>query len=1417
MARNALADVASMLAAPQRQEQRIAKKASRDQYGWIALDEGGNPTVLLDGGEEYAACTAMVGVHHGDRVMCHIVNHRIVVFANVTAPTTDDSTALVAIDRADTAAEAADKAGIAAASAQADATQAKADAAIAKSAAQGAVSDAATAKAAATQAQSDAASAEQSAQSAQRDASDAADSASAAQAQASTASQAATAAQGSAATAATAAQQAQSDAADAADSAQAARDDADAAQASATAAQGSASTAAASATAAQGSASSAATSATNAASSARAAASDAAQAREDADDAATSAANAATSASQASTSATSAATSATNAESSASSAEASASDAATSAGAAASSASTAQQQASAATTAANEAKADAKTAKDNAAQAVSDAATAKQAATDATATANGAVTALATVQGVVDQLETDVDELQVHVAMMDAYSDGHGGTVPAGLHVVPTGSGYFLVIANDGTYVYDAQSVLVTKFGESIDFSSTRPQRIGNDTAYVEYYDSDNDGIPDSIRIVGTNLNTEIANFKQTVSETYATKNALSTAETNIASNANAITLNASKLETVANPNLSPFWSMGDGDLSYWSDKNKGYYSSELGKIGTQLADGWAHFEMDNSARGGSAFVNFHCVVDQQLAKSMDHTFLVEVRNLSFASGSSLRVQPITSNESAARYDQFATKNPMYVDVTVDGSYRIAAVTVADYSPCKTMCDGFFYVAPGVSCSFDIRLSLYEGEYAGPYKPYVGTKLYASQAELKVQSDRIGMVVSNQDASSSLALTADAMEYIGDHVEIKGSDGTSTVISGGKLQTNKITVGSLKDGSSYATNTSVDNKIKSVEIGGRNLLLGTSDEWSDWVKPENKSNNTKYWYISRNDKLTTWAAMDAHVTCSFEIEFSGVTASTGGSFRIYAQDNFKSAANVPLGATSNTDWNNGAAIRAMDLTTPPADGVYRCTASLVFTNNHATRYALQFSTRADWWASGKYRIRKVKYELGNKPTDWTPAPEDVDAAVDDATKTATNYITADPTDGIKVHDSGDVTTFVQIASGVIDFVRSGVSAMKMWVDNSVAKVRVGLESAGHSVFSPSGMEVFTDANTSVASFGSAARIGKAYVDGATDNESHMELDYHSLQLVDRDGNIYFHVSDLRDSSGELEVTDTFMGDGSTWSFVLSTPPAKDTDYTVTVSDSSGGTVTKWDNMVVFGSAPSLGATITVVYVTTSDRAKAYTFGTRASDSNVGSFSVAEGYQTTASGSYAHSEGYQSVARGQYSHAESVGTASGDYSHAENGSVARGQFSHAEGHGDALGYCSHAEGDQTTATTHDAHAEGYRTEASGYHSHAQNYGTIAASDYQTALGKYNISNANNVYAVIVGNGTSDDARSNALTVCWDGTCHVGNVQSVAEDNHAYPLFIWTSNMANPESYSGTYPVSPCFVYYVPNNGLYYCEN
>ena len=218
-----------------------------------------------------------------------------------------------------------------------------------------------------------------------------------------------------------------------------------------------------------------------------------------------------------------------------------------------------------------------------------------------------------------------------------------------------------------------------------------------------------------------------------------------------------------------------------------------------------------------------------------------------------------------------------------------------------------------------------------------------------------------------------------------------------------------------------------------------------------------------------------------------------------------------------------------------------------------------------------------------------------------------------------------------------------------------------------------------------------------------------------------------------------------------------------------------------------------------------------------------------SYGVREGYSTTASGTRAHAEGSGTKATGDYAHAEGVTTtASGGYGcHAEGyGTTASGiRADHAEGQNTtASGGSSHAEGAGTEASGGASHAEGAYTVASGSWTHAAGYYTIAQRGFQTVVGEYNIADTGGDsrfgrgdYALIVGNGNQSNARSNALGVRWDGTMDVGNMASVSGDNHAYPLFIWTSSMTNPESYTGTYPVSPCFVYYVPNNGLYYCTN
>ena len=216
----------------------------------------------------------------------------------------------------------------------------------------------------------------------------------------------------------------------------------------------------------------------------------------------------------------------------------------------------------------------------------------------------------------------------------------------------------------------------------------------------------------------------------------------------------------------------------------------------------------------------------------------------------------------------------------------------------------------------------------------------------------------------------------------------------------------------------------------------------------------------------------------------------------------------------------------------------------------------------------------------------------------------------------------------------------------------------------------------------------------------------------------------------------------------------------------------------------------------------------------------------GSEAHAEGHNTVASGQRSHAEGNNTRASSYNSHAEGASTvASGDGTHAEgSNTVASSMNAHAEGNSTtASGVISHAEGINSTASGPVSHAEGNNSIAFGGAAHAQNYYTIANGSYSTAAGKFNVpdsydswtewvaetsysvgdkvkvtTTSNNVttvkgyvcktannsstfttsewtqvpemnYAEIIGNGTADDARSNARALDWDGNEYLqGNI-------------------------------------------------
>ena len=231
------------------------------------------------------------------------------------------------------------------------------------------------------------------------------------------------------------------------------------------------------------------------------------------------------------------------------------------------------------------------------------------------------------------------------------------------------------------------------------------------------------------------------------------------------------------------------------------------------------------------------------------------------------------------------------------------------------------------------------------------------------------------------------------------------------------------------------------------------------------------------------------------------------------------------------------------------------------------------------------------------------------------------------------------------------------------------------------------------------------------------------NGSKVQFDYHSLQMVDKEGNTYFHVSDLRDAEGYL--TEHFTNDGSL-NYEVTNGVDDSGTVTVTVDGVPTTEYERSSRSFTFSEPLESGASIAIRYLPLTQWTKCYTLGMRRSDDpdfgEIGMYSVAEGFNTAASGNYAHAEGYGTTAGNRCAHAE--------------GRVA-----------EAIGLC--------------AHAEGQNTEATGHFSHAQNLGTIAKSRAQTSIGEYNVEDASGTYALIIGNGTSDTARSNAVMVDWDG--------------------------------------------------------
>ncbi len=169
---------------------------------------------------------------------------------------------------------------------------------------------------------------------------------------------------------------------------------------------------------------------------------------------------------------------------------------------------------------------------------------------------------------------------------------------------------------------------------------------------------------------------------------------------------------------------------------------------------------------------------------------------------------------------------------------------------------------------------------------------------------------------------------------------------------------------------------------------------------------------------------------------------------------------------------------------------------------------------------------------------------------------------------------------------------------------------------------------------------------------------------------------------------------------------------------------------------------------------------------------RKADTTVGMYSHAEGYNTAAMAKYSHTEGYTTKASASYSHAEGYNT------------VTYGAYSHTEGYGTCTnGDCSHAEGSSTTTLANCSHVEGSHTIASNFASHAGGH-------YNANMTTGGASNNTTGTAFVIGNGTSDSAKSNAFSVQYSGVVKAQSTITASTTADYAEYFEWIDK--NPDN-------------------------
>lgn len=271
-----------------------------------------------------------------------------------------------------------------------------------------------------------------------------------------------------------------------------------------------------------------------------------------------------------------------------------------------------------------------------------------------------------------------------------------------------------------------------------------------------------------------------------------------------------------------------------------------------------------------------------------------------------------------------------------------------------------------------------------------------------------------------------------------------------TVLTNNSFTYSKVSVSSSYEAAKEAYNKaqnaqntadSANSKIDNLEIGGRNLARNTSSDFM--TSPYKGFNGKKNICPSLAKVYTTNLRAGDVITCRLVYKYENIVPADGKTAVCWIQ-----------GSGNVTEWGKGSFDSSRRLVLN-GSGEHIFEYRITISEAHLRNAFWSTNIRHDYVQSGSVNWKCFKVEKGNKATDWTPAPEDVDEKIDDAAKVATNYIDFTEGTGLVVGDMTSETlgNNVLIDSDSVD-IRNGTTVNASF---GASKIELGKNSDAASI------------------------------------------------------------------------------------------------------------------------------------------------------------------------------------------------------------------------------------------------------------------------------------------------------------------------------------------------------------------------